>query len=438
MEIKKGISQMAEYLNVEINYVMPQDGRMYYVLKDGILANGCIIATLDPKYAIDEKNLSTSVGVFSEAGEVLIDFDKKSIKSISDNLVLVENSKLSTPEVASVSGKEADPIVSQTVNESKANIIMRMQSQMSSTGEILFSDPYKEANVYRLDSYNHKLGIDCSFIGKDETGLFFHTNDIGGQIQIVELDDFKGEENVIVENLEEESEPEGLNLNINNEILSGFNIPDEDLEKIKNQEEEKQEIEPSEVEPPKQLEEVEEPDNSEPESTEITEEQVVEDTEEEPSEEEAQEEISLNITNNFDDNDDTEDEEYEEEEMEKSKYKEKDKKIRKRKKEIDFDIEDDEDSYEEEIEEEDFEEREKPKGKNRKSKSKDEEKEEVLDHAIEVINKMIKETNKLKRRISLLEEKLQEKEEIIQESENKKDELNDILDKANEVLQRIS
>lgn len=437
MEIKKGISQMAEYLNVEINYVMPKDGRMYYVLKDGILTNGCIIATLDPKYAIDEKNLSTSVGVFSEAGEVLIDFDKKSIKSISDDLVLVENSKLSTPEVIGVSGKETDPMVNQAVSEARENIIMRMQSQMSTTGEILFSDPYKEANVYRLDSYNHKLGIDCSFIGKDETGLFFHTNDIGGQIQIVELDDFKALENVIVENLEEESEPDGLSLNIDNELLSGFNIPDEDLEKMKNQEEETEMVEPSKVEPPKLQEVVEETEEPDPVSKENPEhsQSVEKDAEEEPDEDGESDEISLNITN---DNDDIEDEEDEEEEMEKSRYKEKNRKVRNRKKDIDFDIEEDEDSYEEEIEDEELEESEKPKGKNRKSKSKDVEKEEVLDHAIEVINKMIKETNKLKRRIALLEEKLQEKEEIIQESESKKDELNDILDKANEVLQRIS
>ncbi|MCI8346545.1 MAG: hypothetical protein HFJ12_01175 [Bacilli bacterium] len=437
MEIKKGISQMAEYLNVEINYVMPKDGRMYYVLKDGILANGCIIATLDPKYAIDEKNLSTSVGVFSEAGEVLIDFDKKSIKSISDDLVLVESSKLSTPEVIGISGKETDPMVSQAVSEAKENIIMRMQSQMSPTGEILFSDPYKEANVYRLDSYNHKLGIDCSFIGKDETGLFFHTNDIGGQIQIVELDDFKVAENVIVENLEEESEPEGLSLNIDNELLSGFNIPDEDLEKMKSQNEEQETAEPSKVEPPKSQEIIEETEEPKPVSKENLEQSqsVVADTEEEPDDDEASDEISLNIINNTED---IEEEEYEEEEMEKSRYKEKNRKVRNRKRDIDFDIEEDEDNYEEEIEDEELEESEKPKGKNRKSKSKDVEKEEVLDHAIEVINKMIKETNKLKRRIALLEEKLQEKEEIIQESESKKDELNDILDKANEVLQRIS
>ena len=37
MEIKKGISQMAEYPNVEINYVVPADGKMYYVLKNGEL-----------------------------------------------------------------------------------------------------------------------------------------------------------------------------------------------------------------------------------------------------------------------------------------------------------------------------------------------------------------------------------------------------------------
>ena len=37
MEIKKGISQMPEFLNQEINYVVPSDGKMYYVLKDGIL-----------------------------------------------------------------------------------------------------------------------------------------------------------------------------------------------------------------------------------------------------------------------------------------------------------------------------------------------------------------------------------------------------------------
>ena len=80
MEIKKGISQMAEYPNMEINYVVPSDGKMYYVLKDGELKNGSIIATLDPKRAVDEKVLCDSIGVFKEDCSVLIDFNKKDIK----------------------------------------------------------------------------------------------------------------------------------------------------------------------------------------------------------------------------------------------------------------------------------------------------------------------------------------------------------------------
>ena len=166
MEIKKGISQMAEYPNVEINYVMSNDGRMYYVLKEGVLANGCIIATLDPKYAIDEANPSTSVGVFSATGDVLVDFDKKSIKAISDDLVLAVNSKLNTPEVIGVAGREDDPMTSNTVNASKTVIINKLKEEMGPNGELLFEDPYSEANIYRIDTYNDKLGNDSSFIGK--------------------------------------------------------------------------------------------------------------------------------------------------------------------------------------------------------------------------------------------------------------------------------
>ena len=397
MEIKKGISQMAEYPNVEINYVMSRDGRMYYVLKDGILENGCIIATLDPKYAIDEKNLSTSVGVFNESGEVLIHFDKKSIKSISKNLVLVENTKLSTPEVIGIYGKENDPMISQSVNEAKEKILAQVKNQMKPSGEILFSNPYSEANVYQLDTYHHKVGIDCSYIGKDETGLFFHTNDVNSQTQIVEVDDFKPEENITVENIEDSKEPQSLQLDIQSDILNGFQIPNEDLEKVKTKEEEKQE------ETSKKKEEQEKEDPQDHDSN-----RKIEESEEE---EDALEEISLQIMN------DDEEEEKEEKGMEKSKYKNKNLKNINKKRKIDFDIEEDdeyEDYEEDDSLEEDYEDR--PKGRKHKEKMRNEDKSEVLDHAIEVINKMIKETNKLKRRISILEEQLQEKDEIIQES----------------------
>lgn len=404
MEIKKGISQMAEYPNVEINYVMSNDGRMYYVLKDGILANGCIIATLDPKYAIDEANPSTSVGVFSATGEVLVDFDKKSIKAITDDLVLAVNSKLNTPEVIGVAGREDDPMTSNTVNASKTVIINKLKEEMGPNGELLFEDPYSEANIYRIDTYNDKLGNDSSFIGKSEKGLFFHTNDAKSTTQIVEIDDFKSDENVVIENASDDSTSGDLNLDIDSDLLSGFSIPDEDLEKVAIESETKEDnnmVSSEEV-----AEEVE--DNQQNDTVETVEENT---TEKDNSDDE--------VDTKEDDSSNSDEESPEQEDDEVSDANDLDIE----QKDINLNIDDDNNDYQEEMDD-----------VVTNDESSDN---EVLDNAISVINKMIKETNKLKDKIKELEEELEEKEKIIKESDSKKDELNEILDKANEVLDEI-
>lgn len=404
MEIKKGISQMAEYPNVEINYVMSNDGRMYYVLKDGILANGCIIATLDPKYAIDEANPSTSVGVFSATGEVLVDFDKKSIKAITDDLVLAVNSKLNTPEVIGVAGREDDPMTSNTVNASKTVIINKLKEEMGPNGELLFEDPYSEANIYRIDTYNDKLGNDSSFIGKSEKGLFFHTNDAKSTTQIVEIDDFKSDENVVIENASDDSTSGDLNLDIDSDLLSGFSIPDEDLEKVaveSETEEDNNMVSSEEV-----AEEVE--DNQQNDTVETVEENT---TEKDNSDDE--------VDTKEDDSSNSDEESPEQEDDEVSDANDLDIE----QKDINLNIDDDNNDYREEM--------------NDVVTNDESSDNEVLDNAISVINKMIKETNKLKDKIKELEEELEEKEKIIKESESKKDELNEILDKANEVLDEI-
>lgn len=405
MEIKKGISQMAEYPNVEINYVMSNDGRMYYVLKDGILANGCIIATLDPKYAIDEANPSTSVGVFSATGEVLVDFDKKSIKAITDDLVLAVNSKLNTPEVIGVAGREDDPMTSNTVNASKTVIINKLKEEMGPNGELLFEDPYSEANIYRIDTYNDKLGNDSSFIGKSEKGLFFHTNDAKSTTQIVEIDDFKSDENVVIENASDDSTSGDLNLDIDSDLLSGFSIPDEDLEKVA-------------------VESETEEDNNM-----VSSEEVAEEVEEDKQQDDIVETVEENTTENDNSDDEVDTKEDDSSNSDEESPEQEDDEVSDdndldiEQKDINLNIDDDNNDYQEEMDD-----------VVTNDESSDN---EVLDNAISVINKMIKETNKLKDKIKELEEELEEKEKIIKESESKKDELNEILDKANEVLDEI-
>ena len=416
MEIKKGISQMAEYPNVEINYVMSNDGRMYYVLKEGVLANGCIIATLDPKYAIDEANPSTSVGVFSATGDVLVDFDKKSIKAISDDLVLAVNSKLSTPEVIGVAGREDDPMTSNTVNASKTVIINKLKEEMGPNGELLFEDPYSEANIYRIDTYNDKLGNDSSFIGKSEKGLFFHTNDAKSTTQIVEIDDFKSDENVVIEDADDTDDNNissgNLNLDIDSDLLSGFSIPEEDLEKVSVEEEKTEDnnvVSSEEV-----AEEVEDDAESPDTDKDVAEKEIV--TEDDNSNDESSDD---EVDTKEDDSSNSDEESPEQEDDEVSDANDLDIE----QKDINLNIDDDNNDYREEM--------------NDVVTNDESSDNEVLDNAISVINKMIKETNKLKDKIKELEEELEEKEKIIKESESKKDELNEILDKANEVLDEI-
>ena len=260
MEIKKGISQMAEYPNAEVNYVVPADGQMYYVLKDGELANGCVIATLDAKRAVDPAIPCDNIGVFKEDGTVLIDFDKKEIKKINDEYLLVVNSIPKTEEVVNTLKNIDDEISKTMVKDNSTTIVDKMMIEMGITGEILFSDAYSEANVYKMDDVNHKIGPDSSFIGKNDTNFYFHTNDatkdtvlvnLNGEVVEKEPTGFAMPEEPITNNIPQEvSEPktpevkeeiqatdfeasdmesQDLKLDISQNILDGFKPQEENI-----------------------------------------------------------------------------------------------------------------------------------------------------------------------------------------------------------------
>ena len=194
MEIKKGISQMAEYPNVEINYVVPMDGQMYYVLRDGVLANGAVIATLDPKRAIDSNIVTDTIGVFAEDGSVLIDFDKKEIRKITDEFLLVVNSIPKSQEVVNALTNEDDEISKTMMKDNATTIVDKMMIEMGITGEMLFSDAYSEANIYKTDGVNKVVGVPSSFIGKNDNNFYFHTNNVETETTVISIEDEKEED----------------------------------------------------------------------------------------------------------------------------------------------------------------------------------------------------------------------------------------------------
>lgn len=236
MEIKKGISQMTEYPNREINYVVSSDGKMYYVLQDGELKNGAVIATLDPKRAIDSSVSCDNIGVFKEDGSVLIDFDKKDIKKVTDDLLLVVNSKPISNEVIDALSKENDEANKVLLQDSTTAIIDKLIEEMGITGEILFSDAYSEANIYNIDSYNNKIGIESSFIGKNNENLYFHTNLVNTDTKVVKYVEEQSNNSFDITNnipkIEddiENIEPQELKLDISKDILEGFKPLEENV-----------------------------------------------------------------------------------------------------------------------------------------------------------------------------------------------------------------
>lgn len=388
MEIKKGISQMAEYPNVEINYVVPMDGQMYYVLRDGVLADGAVIATLDPKRAIDSNIVTDTIGVFAEDGSVLIDFDKKDIKKINDEFLLVVNSIPKSMEVINALKSENDEISKTMMKDNSTTIIDKMMIEMGITGEMLFSDAYSEANVYKTSGVNETVGNSCSFIGKNDKNFYFHTNDASTDTVVIAIDEEEDAPAPVagfsiptdfssipsVEPIENKMEnvviPDTSNdtkLDINQSIFGNFKPLENEISSI--------EIKPEESTP------------------------VVEEVQKDVKEEDTNSSFSISFDNNG---------------------------MESEEKEIETNVENDissEDINENKIQVSD--------------ENEDSSNDAVLDNAIAVMKKMIEETSKLNKRITELEEEIRQKDAVISREESKKSTLNDLLDEANEVLEKI-
>lgn len=388
MEIKKGISQMAEYPNVEINYVVPMDGQMYYVLRDGILANGAVIATLDPKRAIDSNIVTDTIGVFAEDGSVLIDFDKKDIKKINDEFLLVVNSIPKSMEVINALKGENDEISKTMMKDNSTTIIDKMMIEMGITGEMLFSDAYSEANVYKTSGVNETIGSFCSFIGKNDKNFYFHTNDASTDTVVIAYNDDEDAPAPVagfaiptdfssipsVEPIENKMDnvviPDTSNdtkLDINQSIFGSFKPLENEISSI--------EIKPEESTP------------------------VVEEVQEDIKEEDTNSNFAISFDNN---------------------------EMKSEENEIETDVENDISS--EDVSEDNIE-----VASEKEESSND----AVLDNAIAVMKKMIEETSKLNKRITELEEEIRQKDAVISREESKKSTLNDLLDEANEVLEKI-
>lgn len=180
MEILKGMVRDPGYPDVECTYLKTDDGKLYYFIKDGKLSNGNIIANSVLKEAIGHAPY-TSLGLITPTGDVLIPFENKTIKTISDSLLLVEKNTPTTESVVNALKDKSDPFAATNLINAATTIKEQLKSVMGLNGDFIFDNQFSEAAIYTFDGINVG-GNYFSFIGENAGSYYMSGNEVGKSI----------------------------------------------------------------------------------------------------------------------------------------------------------------------------------------------------------------------------------------------------------------
>lgn len=177
MQIQKGLVKYKDRSDIVCTYGLTEDGKQYYFLDGMTIANGNIIASTVLVEAIDPVVAASSIGVIDSNGNVVIPFENKSIKLISDDLLLVEKANSVTPSVVEAISLRSDPLAATKLVTTAATIKENMNAKMGSEGRFVFNDQFSEATICDINGNNIINDEYFSFIGmKNNESLYFSKN----------------------------------------------------------------------------------------------------------------------------------------------------------------------------------------------------------------------------------------------------------------------
>ena len=180
METLKCKVQDPGFPDTEVTCLKKDDGQTYFFIEDGILKNGNIISTPVLKEGIGHAPY-TSLGLITPQGEILIPFENKNIKPLSNDLLLVERNKPVTESVVEALGKQNDPLSASELIETANTIKQQIKSVMGPTGTYVFDNQFSEASLFTTAGVN--LANDYfSFIGVNAGAYYMCKNVVGNSI----------------------------------------------------------------------------------------------------------------------------------------------------------------------------------------------------------------------------------------------------------------
>ena len=164
-------------------YGTTEDGKVYYFLDNTVLANNSRIGSTELIEAIDKEIKPSHIGVVSSDGKEVIPFVNKTIKLISDGILLVEKSSPESENVKEALSLRSDSTAATKLVSTPAAIKDKMSKVMSKDARYVFNDLFSEAYICDLDGNTLVDGY-YSFIAVDgSTGkVYLSKNDLNTQL----------------------------------------------------------------------------------------------------------------------------------------------------------------------------------------------------------------------------------------------------------------
>lgn len=182
MQVQKGQVKYKDRSDIICTYGSLDDGKQYYFLDGEKLGKGRIVASTALVEAIDPLVMASNIGVIDSEGKVIVPFENKAVKPISDQAMLVEVAKPVTPSVIEAANMRKDPLAATKLVTTPATIKEKINAKMGVGGRFVFNDQFSEAHVYDLDGNDLLDGKLYSFIGFNNGVLYLAGNTVDTEV----------------------------------------------------------------------------------------------------------------------------------------------------------------------------------------------------------------------------------------------------------------
>lgn len=166
MKIQVGQVKYKGRDDYRVVYGTTDAGKIYYFLDDTALKNGNRIASTELVEAIDNTFKPSHIGIVDESGNEVIPFVNKTVKLISDGILLVEKVEPESDAVKQAISLRNNPTAATKLVSTPAAIKSKISAVMSNKGRYVFNDLFSEAYICDLNAKPLVDGL-YSFIAID-------------------------------------------------------------------------------------------------------------------------------------------------------------------------------------------------------------------------------------------------------------------------------